>query len=525
MPKATKAVVIGLDGATFDVLNPLMDEGFLPNMKRIRDAGAHGPLRSTYPPVSEPSWVAMATGRNPGKTGVYDVFLRSEKGQKLRSLRSSDFAGSCYWDHLSGAGKRVGIVNYIFLHPPYPVNGFMIGGVGSPKGGEIAYPPDLMKSLERHLGEYEPDSIFYHNPVYTNNEPLFLRHIEKALDQRIRLLKYCATHNDWDLLVFVFYTFDVLMHYMWKHWDSSHPRNQREASIKYKDEIKRLWGRLDEGLGEFFRLVDDEVTTFIVSDHGSGPVSKCFYVNKWLEQEGYLRRDGKKRLVTSSRTKLERSLKRLSPTAYNWLKALFKKALKIERRIDTEGIDFAESVAVAQGTNRAVGSIYIREGLDVAAVREEIVSKLRLPRLPFEVEVHLPEEIYWGDKLERAPDILVNVKDFEGTVDNSIAVPAVCHLDLATPNQSGHHRMKGIFMAAGPGIEKKELKGEVIDIAPTILKLFGFDSQPEMDGNCLDIFKTSVVKHQSNCSIGVKNAGEIQPADPSLLPGEDRKKA
>jgi predicted AlkP superfamily phosphohydrolase/phosphomutase len=59
---------------------------------------------------------------------------------------------------------------------------------------------------------------------------------------------------------------------------------------------------------------------------------------------------------------------------------------------------------------------------------------------------------------------------------------------MATPNQSGHHRLKGIFMAAGPGIERKEMKGEVIDIAPTILRLFGFDPPAEMDGKCLDIF-------------------------------------
>jgi predicted AlkP superfamily phosphohydrolase/phosphomutase len=67
-----KTFVLGLDGATFDQLKPLMDQGYLPTIKSMCAHGASGPLETVFPPVTAPAWLSMATGLNPGKSGIFD---------------------------------------------------------------------------------------------------------------------------------------------------------------------------------------------------------------------------------------------------------------------------------------------------------------------------------------------------------------------------------------------------------------------------------------------------------------------
>ena len=75
---SNKVLIIGLDGATFDLLKPWMAEGHMPYLKRLMDTGAHGELESTMPPLTAAACVSFATGVNPGKHGLFDfVFPRN----------------------------------------------------------------------------------------------------------------------------------------------------------------------------------------------------------------------------------------------------------------------------------------------------------------------------------------------------------------------------------------------------------------------------------------------------------------
>jgi predicted AlkP superfamily phosphohydrolase/phosphomutase len=73
-----KVLVIGLDGATFDLIQPWVDEGALPNLGRIMKQGAWGRLRSTIPPMTGPAWTTFGTGTNPGKHGIFDWIARKK---------------------------------------------------------------------------------------------------------------------------------------------------------------------------------------------------------------------------------------------------------------------------------------------------------------------------------------------------------------------------------------------------------------------------------------------------------------
>ena len=79
-----KTLIIGLDGATFKVLTPLIEKKCLPNIQRIVEKGSSGTLLSTIPPVTAPAWLALATGMRPDKTGAYDFVLRRDDAYHLQ---------------------------------------------------------------------------------------------------------------------------------------------------------------------------------------------------------------------------------------------------------------------------------------------------------------------------------------------------------------------------------------------------------------------------------------------------------
>jgi len=102
-------------------------------------------LESTFPPVTGPAWTALATGKNPGKTGIFDSLIRTDsQSLTTRLVSSRDIKrAKPYWDYLSDRGIRTGVVNYPFLYPPYKLNGVMVSGLGSDPGDEIFYPGKL----------------------------------------------------------------------------------------------------------------------------------------------------------------------------------------------------------------------------------------------------------------------------------------------------------------------------------------------------------------------------------------------
>jgi len=81
----SRVLIIGLDGADFQVVRPFVDQGKLPHLAALLESGAHGLLRSTTPPMSPAAWTSFMTGKNPGKHGVFD-FGRRRAGSYELSL-------------------------------------------------------------------------------------------------------------------------------------------------------------------------------------------------------------------------------------------------------------------------------------------------------------------------------------------------------------------------------------------------------------------------------------------------------
>nr|MDO8083033.1 alkaline phosphatase family protein [Candidatus Freyarchaeota archaeon] len=490
-------MVIGLDGATWDVLMPLIKENKLPNFKKLIENGAYGSLESTIPPITSPAWISLATGKNPGKLGVYDLLNKEGEELGLKPVFSGCYRGQAVWDYLSMNGYKVGMASYPITYPPYRINGFMISGVGSPIDSKITYPKELEEELDKIFGGYAP-IIQFGKPKYDNME-LFLRDLNITTDKQFGIVLHLLKTKDWQFFIYVCSATDWIQHKMWKHIDESHPLYDQDTSLKYAEEFEKFFQKID---GFLSQLMNFEANLLIVSDHGFGPLDQFFNLTKWLEKKGYL---VKKKTTVGS--KVKRKLFQLMLLINRWFKIvrfipnkLIIKGYKSMLPGYEDLIDYDRSAAYCLGHSINLGGIYINSKIKNSerfkAIKMKIMNDLQ--GLSNDIKKHVkvtiyePEKIYNGDKIHLAPDIMFTINDWrcailEENFDRSLFE------DYRSPNRlSGTHRLNGIFLAHGKDIKKgcKIENAKIYDIAPTILHIFDLPMQNDLDGRVLmEIFE------------------------------------
>lgn len=125
-------MVIGWDGATWDILDPLLRQGRLPTLESLLDRGLGGVLVSTPLYVSPPAWVSLYSGKNPGKTGIFHFGSRLDDLPHLGDLTADDVRTARLWDIMSHHGRRCATVNVPLTYPARPANGIVIADEFSP---------------------------------------------------------------------------------------------------------------------------------------------------------------------------------------------------------------------------------------------------------------------------------------------------------------------------------------------------------------------------------------------------------
>ena len=121
MPPTTRLLVLGLDGASFDVIEPLAREGRLPHLAAWRRDGASAPLTSTVPPMSFPAWSTFLTGLGPGRHGLFDFTQKLPGAYRLRFANATDRSGASLPARVSRAGGGCLVLGVPGTFPPEPV--------------------------------------------------------------------------------------------------------------------------------------------------------------------------------------------------------------------------------------------------------------------------------------------------------------------------------------------------------------------------------------------------------------------
>lgn len=512
---SSKLLFIGLDGSTFDLLDPLMEAGLMPRLHRFISEGVRGPLETTIPPITPTAWVSWMTGKNPGKHGVFEFLLRRKGSGELPDMpissRSRD--GLPFWDILGRRGKRAIVSNVPCTYPPSMVNGLMIADFLTPRGRrDFTYPESLLGEIESNFGPYQ----LYITEVYRPGN------VDKILDQLFEELEYKTEVNlylmrkyGWDVFVTHYWGTDRFQHELWHLLDQTHPlfdRREHDASIA---RIHEYWRAVDSTLGELFDEVGD-ATIFLGSDHGFGPITKFLCFNVWLIDEGLLV------LKRDAMRLLKRALFRLGLTpdlAYRSAMKLGLAHLRLSVGVTNRSslmklgnalmlslgdVDWSRTMAFSKGN---YGQIFInlrgreKNGIvEPGAQYEKVVGDVvdRLRKLndpntgrPLIGPIWRPEDLYTGPHTGEAPDIQFLPADMSnkplGTLDltsNKFITPVY--------GNSGDHRMHGVLAGRGSQLRRGvRIDGaRIIDFAPTILHSIGQEVPSDMDGRVLaEVFK------------------------------------
>jgi len=501
-----KVLVVGLDGATFDVILPVIGEGRMPNLQRLIESGASGPLQSIMPPVTGPAWLALATGLTPGQTGVYDFVVRTGKdGFKFRLVSSGDFRGQALWDYLGEYGVRVGILNYPCLYPPYEVNGFMVSaGLGSPDSGSFTFPKELEGEVLKLLG-----SECYLNlksPRYQDLR-LFMEDLTRVFENHVRTTEHLLTTREWDFFWVVLSETDWIQHMMWKYFDASLAGHDQEIGSQYAELFKQFWTHVDDAIGRFMSIVGDDTNIVVLSDHGFGPCNHTFRINVWLIREGYLTptKMGWRGYLWRKRfrTKLGKiarilKLKRIFPSLVEW----GQRATVSAMAIPVSSVDLKRSLAFDPAHIGSFAGIYLNHVAfnnpsDGDALRVELTERLQEfgIRNGLDIQVWQPEQLY-GSRTAGSPDLIVRIDDGECFIDKAFEGELI---ETKVPDRvaflNGTHRMNGILIATGPDFVHGEIKNaHLVDVPATLLSLFGIPIPADVSGRVLQ----EVLKQQES---------------------------
>ncbi len=481
-------LVLGLDGGTFDLLDPLMEAGELPYLRSLIHRGVRAPLRSVYPAKTIPAWYSFATGKDPGELGIFG-FTEPDGAPGRSRLVQTFRPAEAIWDRLSRLGAKVGVLNFP-MRSAYPLHGFVVPGMFS--SDPEPYPKTVRSEIESSIGGSYPAEL----PAYRDSErESWVADATLAVAQRGHAAAMLAERHRPDFLFTLFRETDRIEHEFWRELD------QPVGRIPH--DLLEFWRAVDRSCREVdtaFRADGGPSVTLAISDHGHGGIRSEFFTNRWLADEKFLvfhesatlvrRRLFSRMMLYAERFGPTRLLtRRIAGLVRDGRRARFAQYLSGPTSFeDVCGqIDWRRSIAYSYPVPEG---IYLNpNNPDLTPERRTALVEQIRRRLETFPEAHIevfgPGEIYRGRRLERGPALFIRVDGMGTEPRMDFSYPQSFIRDR--PNYfygSGTHRMNGILIAAGDGVEPGRTlpARSLLDVAPTVLDGMGAPGANEMVG-------------------------------------------
>ena len=496
-----QTLLIGLDAACFPVLQPLFDDGELPNLEAIFKQGATDSLESQIPPWTASAWPSLYTGMNPGKHGVFD-FLRFN-GYDWSIVNATDIRQRTLWEYADEAGLTSVVVNAPVTSPPPAVSGAIIPGYLASEN-PTCHPEGILDDVRDAVGDYRVYA--QRETAEDGGEERFADYLELAR-MRGEAFRYLANRFDPEFGFLQFQKTDAVFH--------DYPGDH--------EKVRRIYRAVDDQIGAIREVCDPE-TIIVASDHGMGEYDGYeFRANQFLHEEGFVETTTEGHGVPSwfqikdeeltqgdEQSTGHPVLERLATAAarvgltYQRGKAILERlglAKFVGQRLPvgavfaaSDAVDFESSLAYLRSPSELGIRLNVAgrepDGVVPAAeydtVRGELISLLSAVETPdgepvFEEVVPRDPYIH-GPYAEEAVDIVTVPTDFQH------GLSALIGERFADP-EPWNHKRDGIVAIVGPGIEPQPTLGgpHLFDVAPTVLSTLGIEPAVMMDGEPIPV--------------------------------------
>lgn len=454
-----KILVLGLDCAAPELL---LGDDRLTNIRRLMNTGCYGPLESVIPPITVPAWMCLSTSQDPGSLGIYGFRNRVDHTYTgLGIVNSRSFDALAIWDQVAREGGTAILQGVPPSYPPRKVNGCSVGCFLTPDTdqGVFTHPPELSDEIRALVGHYPPDVKGFR----TGDKAWLRDQIFDMSRTQWKVLRHLMTTKPWDYFQFVDIGLDRVHHGFWKYHDPGHVLH--EPNSPFQDVIRDYYLHLDAEIGATLELLDDDTVVLLVSDHGARKLDGGFCVNEWLIKEGLLVLNKYPEQVTP-----------FGKLDVDWSRT----------KVWSEGGYYARVFINVKG-REPQGVIAPAE---YEAFRDELKAKFEATTDPegklLGTLVFRPEDIYKQIR-NVAPDLVVHFGALAWRSIGGVGYPGVHILENDTGPDDCNHAQFGAFVLAAsdmPPIGRVE-KAHLLDMAPTLLALAGYEIPPSMQGNAL----------------------------------------
>ena len=423
--------------------------------------GVFGKLRSSDPPITVPAWMVMSTGRTAGDLGVYGFIHRKEKSYTdFWVVNSLNIEKPKIWDIVGEKGFKSIIVGVPPTFPAQPINGNLITGFITPDSlSNFTYPLKLKEEIFNVVEDYEFDVKFR-----TNHKEQLLVSLYKLTKKHFEVVKHLIKNKPWDYCQFVIIGLDRFHHAFWKYYDKSH--HKYEPGNIYESAIKNFYKFLDKQIGELLELLGENDIVIIASDHGAKAMKGCLCVNMALEKLGLLK---------------------------------FKEPPAPKTRLDEVEIDWAKTYAWGWGGYYARIFLNVKGREENGIIEPEEYENWRdkliklLKDIPddkgnlMNTKIYKPEELY-NKVYGNAPDLMVYFDDLNWRSAGTVGYDSMYLDENDTGPDDAVHDYFGVFIISqlNKKIGKRLEPKNILDIAPTILNIYGIQIPEDLEGKIIE---------------------------------------
>lgn len=282
-----KTLLIGWDAADWQIINPLIEQGLMPTLARIKKEGVYGNLATLKPVLSPVLWTSIATGKRSYQHGIHGFVQIDPATAKIDPVRVSTRKCEAVWNMLSESGLKTNVVNWWPSYPAEKVNGvyvsnrFHIGapayGKAWPLGEHTIYPEEWQAKLES-LRLHPAELTLAHIEPFIKSAAELDPEKDPVLKSLMRILAHTSSiHNactelmaktDWDFMAVYQESIDHFSHLAMKYHPPRLAEIPEESYAKYKDIVSAAYRFHDMMLARLLKLAGPNTNVLLISDHG-----------------------------------------------------------------------------------------------------------------------------------------------------------------------------------------------------------------------------------------------------------------